>query len=451
MYCEKCGKPLQDDEQFCPNCGLAVGDAPTAGSIDFSQLKNQSVQKAVAIKEKVEKNSRKINKKHLAAIAAVAVVAVLAVVILSAVSNTVNPNQYFKSESELEIQGFDGYASVSADSFFDEDEFLTDLAGGEDGLLKIANTMLREELGGYGGSMTSWGIIEPDDVLYELQRGAFDYSVDKSENLSNGDKVTVTVTIDKDSLRKFNFKKKIKGGESFEKTYTIKGLSEVTALDPFEYISSVRYDVVDNRTEIVYNTTFNKTYGSFTATAYEDDRLQIKDGTGSVVTTIRFYADAGSYNATKKISVRIDESADAYLARGFSFPLVSKEYDPVLIDYMSSQNAFGVAEFNALKLKANEKLNEYSPVYQKAIFCTDADTRSNKLVFIYTYKNDDDETKYIYTYIEGLKIDSAGKIVTDNVELRTDGWWSMSTYDSMDALIAEFQSNWSTVKAISAN
>ena len=39
----------------------------------------------------------------------------------------------------------------------------------------------------------------------------------------------------------------------------------------------------------------------------------------------------------------------------------------------------------------------------------------------------------------------------DNVELRTDGWWSMSTYDSMDALIAEFQSNWSTVKAISAN
>lgn len=451
MYCEKCGNPLQDDERFCPKCGLAVGEAPAASSIDFSRLKNQSVQKAAAIKEKVEKNTRKISKKHLAAIAAVAAAAVLAVVIFSVGSNKVNPNQFFKSEKELDIRGYNGYASISAGSFFDADAFLTDLAGGEDGLLKIANSLLREELGGYGGNMTSWGLIEPEDVLSELRGGAFDYTADKTENLSNGDKVTVTVTIDRDSLQKYNFKKKIKGGESFEKTYTIEGLSEVTTLDPFEYISGVRYDVVDNQTQIVYNTAFNKSYGSFIATAYEEDRLQIKDGTGSVVTTIRFYADAGSYNATKKVSVRIDESTDSYLSKGFAFPLVSKDYDPVLIDYMSAQDAFGVAQFNALKLKADEKLNEYSPVYQKAIFCTDAGTRSNKLVFIYTFKNDDDETKYIYTYIEGLKIDTAGKIITDNVELRTDGWWGVDTYDSMDALIAEFQNNWSTVSAISAN
>ena len=69
------------------------------------------------------------------------------------------------------------------------------------------------------------------DVVNEV-RSAVTYELDKTENLSNGDTVTLTVTVDNSILSKYGY-----SASDFSNTYTASGLSEGKEIDIFEDVT----------------------------------------------------------------------------------------------------------------------------------------------------------------------------------------------------------------------
>lgn len=114
----------------------------------------------------------------------------------------------------------------------------------------------------YGQGMSFMDLATLEDSLY----GAVEYSISPSENLSNGDEVTLTIDVDNSALENYDFK--LKGGE---KKITVKGLDEVEEFDPFENVTvnfsgmspngTVSVDTSSAKSGINLTYTFDKTTG----------------------------------------------------------------------------------------------------------------------------------------------------------------------------------------------
>lgn len=69
-------------------------------------------------------------------------------------------------------------------------------------------------------------------MLEDKLSDAVEYTLSLTENLSNGDEVTLTIEVDNDALEDYDFK--LSGGT---KTYTVSGLDEIEPFDPFENLA----------------------------------------------------------------------------------------------------------------------------------------------------------------------------------------------------------------------
>ena len=196
-FCKNCGAELKDGIAFCGECGLPRNEAAS-----------NNIAQATTVAPAVPATPRKpINKKLLAIIGAAVAVVVIAVGIVAFV--LAQPKDILKNAKPT----FSGYNSqgtfqLSKNTYRDE----TDLIGKKIGL--SANDIKDLETGG------SWpaDISQAKQTEYTKYLEDTKWSYSKSDNLSNGDKVTVSI------------KTSLKGNpiKSGSKTFTVSGLKKST-------------------------------------------------------------------------------------------------------------------------------------------------------------------------------------------------------------------------------
>lgn len=447
MFCEKCGNEIGENENFCQKCGWSVNPAnkdDRTPNLDTDIVSTQPV----PIKENEKKEKKPINKKYLLFGGIAIAVILLLIIIISSLSGTVNPQKYFIDDSNVKYSGYNEFGKINVNDLFDIRSLLLDLGGGEENLIATVNKSVSGQIDKkYGSVMSSlFDGLSINSIINEFEKEGISIEADKTENLKNGDEITVTVKIDSEYFKKYDFKKSLKDVDSVSKTYTVSGLNQATIIDPFDFIESVIYDEKEKKSYIRYKKNYLNETEAFSVAAYENSRLRIKGKDGQTIGTIGFSSDKGSYESTKKITVKLSSglSVDSFSSKGFMLSAVEKDFTPLTLDYLKDASRLKSADYTTLKSIADEDTKSNSPVFQKAYLCTDSSTASNKIVFIYSYKSND-KTLFLNCYFDGVKICSDGNLFTEQLYDHIN----YSGYDSMQKILDNLKTNWSSIVEIS--
>ena len=197
MYCSNCGAENDNSVKFCSKCGKALDNNQTNTSNASSKAgANQFFEKIKALPKKI----------LLGGIAGIVVLILLICIGVNS-SKTINLNKYVT----VETSGYDGFgkAKVTVDWDAIEEKY------GD----KISYTKAAKKE--YGDLLS---LISPTEALEE----SVSVSLDNYDNLSNGDEITYTWTIDDDLSDYLNCKVKYK-----DKTIKVSDLEEVDTFDAF--------------------------------------------------------------------------------------------------------------------------------------------------------------------------------------------------------------------------
>lgn len=230
MICEKCGKEYDDSANLCPYCGTA--NSAHEGVADVEK-KEENIQKDMAadqtseihngrtdIHAKADKTAQKIprNIKMIISIA----VTVVAVIIIAFVVNKNRP--IVINATDYLTVTFDGYEGIgTADVEIDEDKLEQYLTKGLErtGQIDKNRKLLSED------TLMSF-------LTYDGVSSAFDVKTDKQDNLSNGDKITCTITTNSLANELKDYKIRIKTGK---KTFKVTGLKKAETFDAFKDVN----------------------------------------------------------------------------------------------------------------------------------------------------------------------------------------------------------------------
>jgi len=198
MFCTKCGTENEDGAKFCTGCGQML------------QEEKQTTDMTPNVKpERVKKNMTKTV--NLKGIVGVGVIIVLLIVVLGIVTNsrrTINLNKYLT----IEASGYDGYGKVTARINWSE---INDKYGSK---VKFTSRA-KKEVGDF------LDMVTPMDIIQE----SVHVVVKNDEDISNGDVITYTWSVDSNLSQYVKCKLKYK-----EDTYEVSGLEEIEEFDPFE-------------------------------------------------------------------------------------------------------------------------------------------------------------------------------------------------------------------------
>ena len=179
MFCGKCGMKIEDENsKVCPNCGSPLANVPSSKAKNFKKIIPITV-----------------------GIVCVLIIAIVAIAVVLTQPVTIDLDRL------VEIH-FTGYNTVgTATASIDYENY--------DQQLSAALKVEPEEL--YSSSE------------YSACTSAFQLSLDKASNLSNGDEVTVSITYDNESIKDYKVQF---SGESI--SFTVEGLDELEEVDPYE-------------------------------------------------------------------------------------------------------------------------------------------------------------------------------------------------------------------------
>ena len=231
MRCKNCGSVNSDGVKFCENCGAAFE------SVNMQQ--NQSNTDSKESNPISSQGGMKKLPKNIIFGAAGVIAALFIIVTVAFAMNSgkvIDLNKYISFESS----GYDGYGKASIR--VDWDKLEKDYGK----KVKYSSKGKKE----YGVLTYAF---EPMSVLRDAVSGI---SLDKSEKLSNGDKVKYTWNVSDDTTKSINYKLKYKDGE-----FEIKKLNELSKFDPFEDVKVSFSGIAPNgKAEITYsgNDTLNK-------------------------------------------------------------------------------------------------------------------------------------------------------------------------------------------------
>ncbi len=257
MFCSNCGKELTKGEKFCSKCGTpATGaeqnSAPVAasGAAAAPVAKTETKPEVKAAPEKKEKKETKEKKKGSFKAKAIlfGILAVGVVVLICMYKPTVRLDRYIDVE-------FTGYDTVGSASYtIDYASLREDYAD----KIKINKSALKKELKQELGELYSKEFVENmiDNYLGDpmsMFTSEVYGSLDTYSGLSNGDVVTFTWDIDKESMEKiFNCKVKCNGKE-----FKVKGLEDIEQFDPFQSVTVEYYGMAPHASASV-----NRDYSS---------------------------------------------------------------------------------------------------------------------------------------------------------------------------------------------
>jgi hypothetical protein len=203
MFCTKCGNKLEDDAVTCPKCGADVEPEPlpqpTVG--DDVAKKNKQPVSMDTIKKLIG------NKKVLGGIVG-AVVLLVVIIIVATQPKKFDLEDYI----EISYDGYNGYASASAT--LDRDALYEDIY---------------KEIGEEEEIDDLEDLLEDSAQLVKAVSSIKLKVTSESKNLSNGDKITVSISYNNDIAKKSDIKFK---GKTV--TETVKDLESVEEIDPFE-------------------------------------------------------------------------------------------------------------------------------------------------------------------------------------------------------------------------
>lgn len=298
----------------------------------------------------------------------------------------------------FEVEGYDGYGKATAT--FDTDKLKKDYS-------KVKANTKSEEYNIYKG-------FEYSDV--EILADSLMGSLDKTDNLSNGD--TVKYEIDTDSLNELFPSYKVK-----DVSFKVSGLKSIETFDAFADID-VSYITTTNYTDATRK--INVTYPSTEGTIWKELQITTVNEKGNAVTAL---------NAGDKFYVKISGvssgSIDKLLDKYGKVPAeLTKEYTVTsLAEYPSSFEAIGTDGLDKLKASVEEALlsniKSYKNVtleYQKSYLNYGSVTISGKTVnnrYYAIYKATHDysgaaasgtATYYMIAFINNVEKDTDGVI-----------------------------------------
>ena len=224
MRCKNCGSMNADGAKFCESCGAALESVNKQQSQSNTESKVSNPTGSPGSSKKLPKNI------IFGAVGAVAVLFIIVIVAFAMNSGKViDLNKYISFESS----GYDGYGKASIS--VDWDKLEKDYGK----KVKYSSKGKKE----YGVLTYAF---EPMSVLRDAVSGI---SLDKSEKLSNGDKVKYTWKVSDDTTKSINYKLKYKDGE-----FEIKKLNELSKFDPFEDVKVSFSGIAPNgKAEIAYS------------------------------------------------------------------------------------------------------------------------------------------------------------------------------------------------------
>lgn len=207
-FCPHCGAPM-NGATVCPQCGADITSATTPHS-------DISTGKPSFLKKNIPQEKRKY---VVAGFVALMVLLLCLSFLLPRKKNVILLTDYVHIDS---VTGADGYGHLEYS--FDSYSVYQKLAGMDVKNDKDAEALFSEE-----------NLLKAEKIMTVLE--GVTVTADKNDNLSNGDKVTLTVSFDNPTKEKLDFE--LRGGEI---SYTVEGLAEGLPFDPFsEEIISVAF------------------------------------------------------------------------------------------------------------------------------------------------------------------------------------------------------------------
>lgn len=472
MYCEKCGTLIAESEKFCPNCGASINtninnqsEINTENSTDIPPEEPQ----AVAVTQPAEipngnvavktKKPIKINKKLLISVVSIICALIVLISVVSAIFGMIRPESYFADS--ISLDGYNGYTSLDPSDLYNFDGLMYDLSGKDSTLLteKINEKYRNDAYDEYGFLGALYEDEDEDGVLKYLKDDAFSIECEPSENLKNGDEVTVTVTIDTDIINSLGLKKKLKLNDNLTRTYTIENLKETVKLDPMKEVQSVYYDETEQKVKIkLADNLSSESFGNYSANLVDinsnEQGIQLVNNSDKedLLATLKFFGTSEDYNSTGKVTVNVTQNGyystieeTVFAENGIILTNVSKEFDATKISYINDKTNVTVDDYTAIKDCGNSSdyFSDGNKTFVNLYMCLGNYQANNQFVCVYSYADSyDNKIYYSYLPINGAKADSNGTLYTDNLSVG----WSQSGFTSEKELLESLQGYYSTVK-----
>lgn len=198
-FCPHCGAPM-NGATVCPQCGADITSATTPHS-------DISTGKPSFLKKNIPQEKRKY---VVAGFVALMVLLLCLSFLLPRKKNVILLTDYVHIDS---VTGADGYGHLEYS--FDSYSVYQKLAGMDVKNDKDPEALFSEE-----------NLLKAEKIMTVLE--GVTVTADKNDNLSNGDKVTLTVSFDNPTKEKLDFE--LRAGSI---SYTVEGLAEGLPFDPF--------------------------------------------------------------------------------------------------------------------------------------------------------------------------------------------------------------------------
>lgn len=314
-FCENCGAQLADEDVFCFNCGSRQAEVqqqqplqqqvPVQGTVPVQQpvyaQGTNSMQQPV---------KNKLNKKIIIPVAIV-IVAVIAIFAISTqIKKRVNLNQYISVE-------YSGYNTVG------RARYKIDKEGLAKAILKAQGKKNSQILTDSSAS----------DTVYSTVRECLEISLDKSDNLSNGDTVKLKIKCNDYANSLLGIKLIYK-----DKDYKVENLDEARKVNVFDDISV-----------------------SFSGTSPNAKATIENNSSDSYLSGLNFKLSKSSGIKTgDKITVTVSYNEEDALSNGYILTETSKEYTCDKLDaYISKVDELSSGQQEELKKAAKDKIEAY--------------------------------------------------------------------------------------------
>lgn len=284
MICPNCNSVFPEGSIFCENCG--------------AKLKEQASQTAVQQVPNVPKK-KTLDKRIVGVAAAVLAIIVIVIVCVSTYKHKIDLNDFVTVE-------FTGYETKGkADITFDYEAFYKEISD------------------------------VSDDTSYLAACQEVDWDLSKKNELSNGDKVTLTFTCNNEAAKKCKIKFV---GEETE--YEVEGLKEIEVVDAFADIELTFSGVSPNVTASVENNSKNE--------AVKNQYFTI-EGNGNL-----------KKGDTFTVTINIDNEESLVERYGCVLKETSKEYTCENVDeYITDGSSLGEEVLAGMKEQTKDVIDSY--------------------------------------------------------------------------------------------
>lgn len=315
-YCKVCKEEIIEGSKFCVKCGTAI-ELQEQKMLNDAEPINKVTVENIEKEEHRRKNGRSVNKKVIISLISVALVCTFVgvIIVIFMLSESIDKIDI----GSFVIVEYEGYDTVGeADVKIDEEELIEAIAE--------VSERDKEE-------------IEQDiNKLIE----SFSYEIVDNGALTNGEKVQITITYDKDIAEKSKF-------ELLNTTFTnnVVNLQELTEIDPFQYLK-IKFEGCSGDGSVSFE----------------------KDITSRLAKDLNYELDKSTdlcNGDTITISLA-DSESEKGLKQGYKFISTTKEYEvsglSLYYESLSDISENKMTVFNNVALEKIEeeyqKLNEYA-------------------------------------------------------------------------------------------